>query len=308
MIIVITLISIITVIIYIGYYLSKLVIKPKIRDYKYTYRLIIANKLIDSNIFIKSNKKEVWIKSPYNYMLHGIFIPNNKSNKTIVLCHGIKCSLFTSIKYLKLFYKLGFNVLLIDHRFHGKSGGKNTTLGFYEKYDLDEWIKWIRNNVDKNMIIGLHGESMGAAIALQYLSINKYVKFIISDCAFSDLYQLLKYRYKSDYKLFNFPIINIAKFFIEKRTGISIKGISPIKSINKSKTPILFIHGLEDSYIPSDMSIEMFNFYSGVKDILLIENAKHAKSILINPLKYEKSVTNFLNKIGYGNDKKSFSQ
>ena len=62
-----------------------------------------------------------------------IFVPYPHTTRTIVLCHGVTVSLINSVKYMKLFQKLGWNVMLYDHRRHGMSGGKPQVMDIMKK-------------------------------------------------------------------------------------------------------------------------------------------------------------------------------
>lgn len=58
-------------------------------------------------------QKKVCIPSAFGYDLHGYFVPLPHTTRTIVLCHGVTVSLINSVKYMKLFQKLGWNVFMI---------------------------------------------------------------------------------------------------------------------------------------------------------------------------------------------------
>lgn len=288
--------SVLLLLIILSYRFSNFVINPKTKDYDYTMQFILDKDEISYNYFDNLEKKELWIDSKFSYKLHAVFIDNN-SKKTIILCHGITWSLFGSIKYIKIFYNLGYNVLLYDHRNHGKSGGKNTTLGYLEKNDLLTCVSWVINNIGTDSIIGVHGESMGAATALQHANIDDRISFVIADCPFSNLGKLLKYRLKIEYKLPSFPLYFITKIIIMLKTSANIDKVSPIDDLDTINTPILFIHGLDDDYIPHSMSIDMYNKKKDKKDILLVKGAKHAKSYKTEPSIYESKLKNFLDSI-----------
>jgi fermentation-respiration switch protein FrsA (DUF1100 family) len=277
-----------------AYYFSNLVIQPKTMDDEQVLQILEEKKYIDLATVQNLSKEEVWLDSPFGYKMRGWFYPNGVSDKTIILCHGITVNLHHSMKYFQIFYQRGFNVLLYDQRNHGESGGRFTTLGYYEKQDLSAWVDWVFHRVGAHSNIGIHGESMGAATALQHAALDHRIRFYIADCPFSDLTALLHFRLKADYYLPSFPWLSIASLITYLRTKTRFRDVSPIATIKDISAPVLFIHGLEDTYIPPEMSIEMYRQKEGYKDMLLVEGAKHAKSIVMAPQTYEEKVDAFL--------------
>lgn len=134
------------------------------------------------------------IQSPFGYYLKGTYLPYaDPSNKTVIIVHGIASNRLMSLWYVNIYLDQGYNVLIYDSRAHGESGGTSTTWGFYEKYDLEAWVKWVASEHPKG-VIGVHGISMGAATALMQAELNessKQVDFYIIDSAYSNLEDLL---------------------------------------------------------------------------------------------------------------------
>lgn len=282
---------------YFGFVFSNKVIVPKTLSLEDAYITNIEMKNIDSVWFESLKYEDVFISSPYGYELHGRFFPLKNSKKTVIISHGVGQNIYSSVKYMKLFYSRGFNILLYDHRNHGNSGGKHTTFGYYEKYDLVACTDWVLNRCGFDCKVGIHGESMGAAIALQNSAIDPRIVFYIVDCPLSDLNTLLGYRLKVDYKMPSFPLINVSSFISRIRAGFYFGQVSPIMDIANVDTPIFFIHGKEDTYILPKMSEEMYNIKKGKKKLYLADGARHAESCISNYEEYDRLVGEFLEEV-----------
>ncbi len=245
-------------------------------------------------------KEEVTLPSSFGYKISGEFIKNYQSaGKTIIFCHGITVSRISEVKYAKIFYTRGWNLFLYDHRGHGKSGGQTITYGYFEKNDLKTVVDYIRQRVGSVPLIGIHGESMGAAILLQYAGMEDNADFYIADCPYSNLWELLAYRMKSDFRLPVFPLMHITDLFIRWRGKFRIKDVNPVEDVKKIEKPVLFVHGQDDHYVPTKMSKEMYAAKRGLKEIYIAQGAGHAQSLQVDPEKYEKKVFEFLKKAGF---------
>lgn len=280
-----------------GIYFLNITLNPKTKDYDATYDIEVNSGYIDKHNYENKIKEEIYIDSDFGYKLHGIYFPNGDSKKTIIICHGYTYTLYGSIKYMDMFYKRGYNVLVYDHRYHGKSGGKNSTFGYYEKFDLKSFVDYIIKKNGQEGIIGTHGESMGAATVLQHAFIDKRLTFVIADCPFQNVKEQFKYRLKIEYKLPSFPILNVSSLITKLRIKANYNDISPINGIGSINTPILFIHGDSDSYIPYTHSVNMYEKKKGAKMLYIAKGADHAKSFAVDKKEYEKKVNEFLDSI-----------
>lgn len=290
-------ILIITIVFIIGWHFSSIVIYPKVAEYNYTYEYEVEKGKIEIKKFNNLEKQEVYLDSQYGYTIHGFFFPNNNSKKAIILCHGITWSLYGSVKYMDMFIKRGFAVFIYDHRNHGLSGGKDTSYGYFEKFDLKKCTDWLINKLGEDIIVGLHGESMGASIVLQNVAIDDRIKFCIDDCGFSDAQDLFKHRLEKDYNIKILPLVRLSSRISKMRTGWSFKDVSPITTLAKAEIPILFIHGEEDDYVPMFMCKQMYSVKKGYKEIYIAPNAGHAQAYRNNKDEYEKRVDRFLKSI-----------
>lgn len=253
-------------------------------------------------------KEKVEIKSFDGLTLKGVTIKNineegEEGDKWIVLAHGYWARKEDLLFEAKRFYKMGFNVLLIDMRAHGSSGGEFTSLGWKERLDIRDWVWFIANKYPKSKIVTF-GVSMGATAVMLACAekMPKNFKACIEDCGFDSLSRLLKYLSGS---MIGFPgflanfIISGINFFahVKERSSIRFSVSERLKKA-KVKVPILFLHGDSDTFVPlKDNKINtIYENYDGPKMNLIVKNAQHTQSTIMNPEKYWGTVENFLKK------------
>ncbi|MGN7402148.1 alpha/beta hydrolase [Cytobacillus praedii] len=240
-------------------------------------------------------KKEVLIPSPFGYNLKAIIIEPHKNKRFIIISHGVTENKMNSIKYMNLFLERGFNAVIYDHRRHGESGGKTTSFGHFEKFDLKTIVDWLKKEHGSNIEIGIHGESMGAATMLLYAGmLEDGADFYIADCPFSDFKEQLAYQIKRELKLPPKLILSVGDLFLRMRQKYSIKDVSPISVIENIQKPILFIHSQKDDFILPTMSEALYELKKGPKKLYLASNGVHAQSLNENKNDYEKVIDEFL--------------
>ncbi|NRD80655.1 alpha/beta hydrolase [Bacillus sp. BRMEA1] len=242
-------------------------------------------------------KREVAIASPFGYSIKAVLVEPHQTNRYIIISHGVTETKINSVKYMNLFLERGFNALIYDHRRHGESGGKTTSFGHYEKFDLKAVVDWLKIEIGHDIILGIHGESMGAATMLLYAGlIEDGADFYIADCPFSDFQQQLAYLIKKDFKLYPRLLLPIGDVILRIRDKYSIRNVSPISVIGNIKHPVLFIHSRKDDFILPTMTKELFEQKNGPKMLYIAENGLHAQSFNENRVDYERVVDEFLQK------------
>lgn len=277
-----------------GWYFSSQVIDIPSFPVEETYRLEVENgKLVEAE-FNEWEKEEIRIRSPFGYELYGLYLPVENPKGAVIIAHGVTFSLYGSVKYVNLFRSRGWSVLLYDHRAHGRSGGRYKTYGWNEKYDLKAVVDWARTKGGK---IGIHGESYGAATALQALPLLQDIAFVISDCAYSNLNELLTYHLKHDYRLPAFPLLNIASLISFLRANFWFEQVAPLRALEKLSVPVFFIHGEKDEFTPTQMARDLYAAYPGPKRLYIAPGAGHGDSFWSNPKAYDKEVGDFLAQI-----------
>jgi fermentation-respiration switch protein FrsA (DUF1100 family) len=66
--------------------------------------------------------------------------------------------------------------------------------------------------------------------------------------------------------------------------------------MQKTKIPILFIHGTDDTFVPIRMTYENYKACSAPKELLVVPGAIHAQSYDKEKEKYEAAIRDFWEK------------
>ena len=286
-----------------GLYIFKSTVTRELHDIEKSYTRYVENNLFDEALYNSASKEDITLKSFDGLNLTSTLIMNeNPTNKFIVLVHGVSICYVGSLKYFDIFYRNGFNVLIVNQRRHGKSEGKYSTYGFYEKYDVNMWIEYLKSRFGNDIILGLHGESMGAGTVMETIPLNDSIKFVIEDCGYSNFHELIGFQITHAYKnrlvrKILRPSLIFANFFMKTKAKFSMKKIVPIDIVASTSLPMMFIHGKEDYFVPWYMAVDLYKAKAkGYKELYLVEGAKHAEALEVNKILYEKKIMTFIEK------------
>ena len=248
--------------------------------------------------FNSSKYKDIYITARDQLRLHAYQINQPvKSNNWVIICHGYAGKASSMQNAAKHFYDQGYEVLMPDARGHGQSDGKYIGMGWDERLDMIDWIHQITTRNPQVNIV-LYGVSMGASTVLMTSGENlpKQVKTIIEDCGYTSVRDIFTYQLKSLFNLPGYPILDFANVVTQIRAGYNIDNASAIKQVKKSKTPTLFIHGDEDTFVPSTMVYQLYNSATVPKELFIVKGANHAKAADIAKEEYWKKVFQFIGK------------
>ena len=124
----------------------------------------------DTGFYTQMDKKQYTVRGSDGYLIHAELLPNPAScGRYVILSHGYTDNRIGSLKYARMYLDLGFSCILYDLRGHGENERTFTTYGIRESEDLKCLIEDTRARYPDVAVLGLHGESLGAATTLTAL-------------------------------------------------------------------------------------------------------------------------------------------
>jgi len=183
----------------------------------------------------------------------------------------------------------------MDSRAHGESGGNYCTYGFKEKKDISKVVDFIKTKND-SIAIGIWGNSMGGAIAIQALELDKRIEFGIIESTFTNLSTIV-YDYQKGYTygIGLKPFCKIALNEAGKIAQFSPEQVSPISSVKNIEQPVLIAHGEADKNIKFDYGKLLFeNLKSVDKKFIPVKGAGHFNLGVVGGEKYTQAIEKFI--------------
>ena len=214
----------------------------------------------------------------------------------VILTHGYTYNRLGSVKYMNLYRKMGYSCIQYDLRGHGANAKCPVTMGLKESKDLLAVIDWVHERYGENIILGLHGESMGSASQTLALREKPRVDFVVNDCGFAELTEVLRGQLSKRFHLPAF-LVSTASILNKIYYKYSYQEVRPVDALKENQVPICFMHGREDTFIPYQHSELMAETTKGYQEVHLYEDADHALSFEKHPKEYEENLKAFLEKV-----------
>jgi pimeloyl-ACP methyl ester carboxylesterase len=104
------------------------------------------------------------------------------SDRCAVLLHGYADAKVGAIAWAPTWHALGWNVLALDLRAHGQSGGEFCTGGYFERHDVDAAVNQLRARLpEQTERLVLFGASFGASVAVAAAALRDDVDAVVLD-------------------------------------------------------------------------------------------------------------------------------
>ena len=277
---------------------SKAEVPYKERDLTLTDHKNFRHQIYEAIDFLEGLEKEpVSINAFDGTRLNGFFI-NNNSDTTILLVHGYRSMPFNAFNMAgKRLYEEGYNLLYIEHRAHGSSGGTYTSFGILERRDVKAWAEFINEKYQSKNII-LYGSSMGCAsveMSLE-LDIPSNVKGAILDCGFNDVFKLVKAECGKR-NPFNVHLTVLTMNLYCKMFGkFSLFETTSAKALSKTNVPCFFLTGKADEVVDFWHVEQNYNACNSYKECAFLDGVKHGMAYYFGYPDLEERIMKFVKK------------
>lgn len=234
-------------------------------------------------------REEVTIRSRRGTVLRGYYIPGGGDGKRIAfLVHGYRSEYAeTAGMYCDYYRSRGFDLFCCDQRAHGGSGGHLIGFGRFESEDCLLWIDWLLERFGPEVKIVLHGFSMGASTVMGVADrCPPNVRFLVEDSGYASA--LVQLRGQLGLAL---PPLRLLNRLI---AGYDLAEADVRTALDRSRMPILFVHGQADTTVPFFNGPMLYGLYGGPKDCLFPKEARHVESMHVAPKEYQQKLDRFL--------------
>jgi uncharacterized protein len=225
--------------------------------------------------------EEVWIPvGQKGERLHGWWIPASSQETGVLLyLHGNGVNIGANAEHANRFHNIGLSVLLIDYRGYGQSDG---VFPHEQQVYADAEASWQHltqaRQVDPRQIL-IYGHSLGGAIAINLASQHPEAAGLIVQSSFTAIRPMVDLRMPNS--IFPTDLILTQHF-------------DSIRKAPSLKMPVLYIHGLEDSETPPEMTKALYNASPQPKQLYLVPGAGHNNVAQIAGREYLDVVQNFV--------------
>ncbi|VVM07870.1 alpha/beta hydrolase [Methylacidimicrobium tartarophylax] len=191
----------------------------------------------------------------------------------LIVVHGLGASKEFQINYIVLGHRLGFPVLAIDLRGHGKSEKTLTTLGWKEPLDLKAWTDELGSKGYSSPLVW--GTSLGAVTALRFVSEDPRAGGVVADAPFDNLRNSMAVHARLFFGLPAFPFVDLVSWELERLYSLDPSKVDCVEAAQNIHVPILVIAAEEDRRMPVGVVHKIYDAAPEPKRWWVIPHSSH---------------------------------
>ncbi|MBQ7936457.1 MAG: alpha/beta hydrolase [Clostridia bacterium] len=254
--------------------------------------------IVEGQAFFKDHRGDLLVLDANGVTLAARRFPQQNPKGRMILFHGYRSIAENDFgAVMSFYYSMGYELILVDQRAHGKSSGLWIGFGILERYDCKAWVQYLNSEYGAIPTF-LSGISMGCSTVLMAtgLELPKNVCGILADCGFTSPKEIIAHVMRRKLHLpleFLMPALSLfSKIF----AGYYFGEYSALDAMKTNRLPILFIHGKEDHYVPVEMTVRNYEACISEKKLILVDGAGHGTSYLQDKETVEEAIRLFLKK------------
>jgi uncharacterized protein len=210
--------------------------------------------------------------------LHGLWLPAERgvaAAPVLLYLHGARWNVEGSAPRIQRMQQLGFSVLAIDYRGFGKSSpGLPSEDSAYE--DARAAWDWLAaQHPDRPRYV--FGHSLGGAIAIDLASKVEDEQGVIVEGTFTSIAD----------------VAGTMKWGWLPVGPLITQRFESVRKVAQLHSPLLVVHGAEDSLIRSDLGRRLYEAAQGRKQFLLVEGGSHHSTMAVGQSQYRAALAQF---------------
>jgi pimeloyl-ACP methyl ester carboxylesterase len=219
-------------------------------------------------------------------------VPNDTTAAAVIVLHGFGGNKGSMLNVIDMLAD-DFNVLALDVRGHGESGGGWTSVGHFERLDVIAAAEQLQHRGLGP--VGAHGISMGAAIALLAAADSQLIRGVVADSAFA----VLRRAVRGNARIQGYPpgLASVAALTACHAAAVRLRhhpGASdPVNAIARiAPRPTLLVHCACDLMIPLTEAQALYAASGDPCELWVIPDLAHAESSTVVE-EYQERVVRF---------------
>jgi uncharacterized protein len=181
--------------------------------------------------------EDVWLVAADGVRLHAWWISAPRTSFVTLFVHGNAGNVTHRFSQIREITAAGSSILVLDYRGYGKSEGRPTEKGLY--LDAETAYQHLRDRGYGARQIILHGESLGAAVAVDLASRKECIGVVLEAPFTSGR--------------------DVAHTVLPYLGPLLFRGFDSKSKIARVRAPLLFFHGDRDEIIPLRLGRALFD-------------------------------------------------
>ena len=218
--------------------------------------------------------EDVALNTVDDVQLHGWYIPNRGSEDVLLFFHGNAGNISHRRESIQVFHRRGLNVLIIDYRGYGQSGGKPSEQGLYQDATAAWRYLTEEKGIDPENVI-IFGRSLGGAVAAR-LAAGVQARGLILESTMSSAKEFAR-----------------AVFRILSRLVVIRYDFNTAQHIQHVNYPVLVLHSPDDEIMPFHLGKKVYQLANQPKHFVRMRG-DHNNGFLLSQPEYQQQLDRWL--------------